>query len=154
MGILKTLLQSIYTRLNCILANVVLFRCVQCDRRYPCDHCTRRRRPEECTYNPSPASQAAPHTENRSHDEDISTDHETRSQGASGNYEPAGTGTSSDWSTSSNSRHAQGKYSLAELFGHVEYSGTNTLALVRKVSECLFPFSSGDEKLPYTAAPF
>lgn len=31
----------------------------QCDRQYPCNHCTKRRRPEECVYNSPPTDSAS-----------------------------------------------------------------------------------------------
>ncbi|KAF2806013.1 uncharacterized protein BDZ99DRAFT_395113 [Mytilinidion resinicola] len=101
----------------------------KCNRRYPCNHCTRRRQPEECTYHPSQASQA-PQTETRPH-EDVPMDHDAQSQDVSGNDEPVGA--SSDWSTRRNSTLGQGSDSLAELFGYVEHSESNTMALVRRL---------------------
>jgi hypothetical protein len=109
----------------------------QCNRHYPCNQCTRRRKPEDCIYHLLQASQA-PQTENRPL-ENTPADHDAQSQDASGhegNEEPAGL--SSECSTRRNSTVVQGseRDSLAELFGYVEHSESNTLALVRRVSAC------------------
>jgi hypothetical protein len=116
------------------VANVA-FWLAQCNRRYPCNHCTRRRQPEECIYRPLEASQA-PQTENHP-PEDTPADHDAQSQDTSGNDEPVGA--SSDWSTRRDSTVAQGSDSLAELFGYVEHSESNTMALVRRVSAFSLP---------------
>jgi hypothetical protein len=103
----------------------------QCDRRYPCNHCTRRRQPEDCIYHPSQASQA-PQTDNRP-PEDTAADHDVHLQDTSGNDEPVGV--SSDDSTRRRWTVAPESNSLAELFAYVEHSESNTMALVRRVSD-------------------
>ncbi|OCK74320.1 hypothetical protein K432DRAFT_386876 [Lepidopterella palustris CBS 459.81] len=114
----------------------------KCNRRYPCNHCTRRRRPEECAYYPSQALQVPIpplQTEDRRNEdrriedrrnEDLPANHDAQLQYASGN-EPVGA--LSDWNTRRNSTLNQGSDSLAELFGYFEDSESNTMALVRRL---------------------
>lgn len=111
------------------VANVA-FGLAQCNRHYPCNHCTRRRQPEECIYHPLQASET-PHAENRAPG-DAPPDHDAQSQDTRGNNEPVGA--SSDWSRRRDLTVAQGGDSLAELFGYFEHGESNTMALVRRVS--------------------
>ena len=78
-----------------------------------------------------------PQTEKRP-PEDIPADGDAQSRDTSGNNETVGA--SSDWSTSVPLTVVQESDSLAELFGYVEHSESNTMALVRRVRT--FPLTS------------
>ncbi|KAI9752219.1 MAG: hypothetical protein M4579_005722 [Chaenotheca gracillima] len=104
----------------------------KCNRRYPCNHCARRRRPEECAYYPSPALQAPSlplQTEERRQD-DLPVDNDASLQSIGGNE---AVGCSSDPQTRRNSTLSQRSDSLADLFGYFEDSESNTMALVRRL---------------------
>ncbi|KAI1407926.1 hypothetical protein F5Y13DRAFT_205604 [Hypoxylon sp. FL1857] len=102
----------------------------KCNRQYPCNHCTRRRRPELCSYYTSRQTQEAgppAHTENRAN-EDV------RPVGCQWVY-----GLDSEPSIASPTLDVieipqkTEPCSLVEVFGYLEDSASNTMALVRKL---------------------
>ena len=103
----------------------------QCNRQYPCNHCTRRRRPEECVYHmsqsiqePSPTSPVDGAVNGDGgkvwHQREQSTSHESLM--SLPNIDAKGTSI------------PQRQISLAASFGYFEDSESKTMALVRKVS--------------------
>ena len=108
------------------VAHVVVLR-VQCNRRYPCNQCTKRRQPEACIYQNSEASHQTPQTESRLHEHvPIAPLQEiTCSEGVAA---------SADWGKPNDPTPSCGSNSLGELFGYVQHSESNTLALILKVS--------------------
>ena len=98
----------------------------QCNRQYPCNHCARRRCPEECAYSPSTASQTSNCPEPRT--DEVRSDKERKSscpplslhKGTTTHASPIAPAVSSN-------------PPLAELFGYFADSDSNTLALIRKV---------------------
>ncbi|KAI0382392.1 hypothetical protein F5Y04DRAFT_45580 [Hypomontagnella monticulosa] len=94
----------------------------KCNREYPCSHCARRRRPEECAYYPSPASSHSANSP-ESRKEDIRSDNENITSRRS-------SGSAPDWNAYPG---CTSKTSLVDLFGYLEDSDSNTLALVRKL---------------------
>ncbi|KAF2490009.1 hypothetical protein BU16DRAFT_168514 [Lophium mytilinum] len=73
---------------------------------------------------------ATPQTDARSH-EVVPAYHDTQSQDTSSNDELVGSAL--DWRTKRISTLCQGNDALAEMFGYVEHSESNTLALVRRL---------------------
>lgn len=110
------------------LLNLFFSKKIQCDRRYPCDHCTKRRRPDECVYHAYPNNQDAaqplaqqsnvPNAEGRLEDQIFSS-------------------TSSGQSDISLSLPSRDLLPLTQSYGYLESSDSNTLALVRKVRHLL-----------------
>ncbi|KAI0013977.1 hypothetical protein F4779DRAFT_625068 [Xylariaceae sp. FL0662B] len=109
----------------------------KCSRGYPCDHCSRRRQPELCAYYPSDAAQ----TPNRPTRANNRQNEETGS--SEGQWEHGidrrASSTSSTSATSpilavdKASREKSQPSSLAEVFGYLEESKSNTLALVQRI---------------------
>ncbi|OCK76854.1 hypothetical protein K432DRAFT_334944 [Lepidopterella palustris CBS 459.81] len=99
----------------------------KCNRRYPCNQCTKRRQPEECIYYTSQASHQTPRTENRLH-EDV---HVEPPQEVTCSAEVVVA--SADWGKKKDQTLSRGSDSLAELFAYVEHSESNTLALILKM---------------------
>ena len=102
----------------------------QCNRRYPCNHCTHRRRPEKCAYYQAVQAASLP----------LQTD---QNQGVTmlRSDSQLGHEISHDLSTESpdpkemrSPKNNSGPSSLAESFGYFEDSNTNTVALLRRVS--------------------
>ena len=104
---------------------------IQCNRRYPCNHCTQRRRPEECAYYPSQVTHApSPPRQTDDHEnQDTRSGHHQREQSAGHESLASSTGLHTKGSSMDN----QGA-SLAESFGYFEDSECNTMALFRRVS--------------------
>ncbi|KAF2826266.1 hypothetical protein CC86DRAFT_350840 [Ophiobolus disseminans] len=98
----------------------------KCNRHYPCNHCTRRRRPEDCTYLQVSHVQQ---TESRPY-EDVSVVHDAQLQKHSGNNgtinAPPG------WSTRRDSTIDLESDSIGELYGYV-VSEANTMSLLRRL---------------------
>ncbi|KAI1310674.1 hypothetical protein F5Y03DRAFT_392120 [Xylaria venustula] len=113
----------------------------KCNRRYPCDHCTKRRRPEQCGYYPSQASKRA-----LRHLHVAGTDDSPeRAEFESSLAQTA----SADLATPSPKEKTQ-LSSVAELFGYSEGSKSNTLALVQRLGI----FAEGkDTSLPAEVIP-
>ncbi|OQE47076.1 hypothetical protein PENCOP_c001G00335 [Penicillium coprophilum] len=94
----------------------------RCDRQYPCNHCTRRRRPEECVYS-SPPVNAAPGPS-------VPTDYlETQPprpvESARSMQGTAVDGPETHW--------PRAHSALARSFGYFEDSNSNTMALLRNM---------------------
>ncbi|PVH99812.1 hypothetical protein DM02DRAFT_642767 [Periconia macrospinosa] len=100
----------------------------KCDRRYPCNHCMRRRRPEECVYNSPPATQfpnALPLvSEDRNHISESPQD----SKGQRGIEDSS---TLSFAPYNAEGRPYDQQSTLLEAFGYSEDSNSNTVALLK-----------------------
>lgn len=113
----------------------------QCNRRYPCNQCTRRRRPEECTYYPSQTTsvQAANPAEQITNSDGREEEHR-RNQFQMQSKHMVGHEAFNTLSSSLSISRVQGisetpaTASLAGVFGYFEDSESNTLALIRKLS--------------------
>lgn len=113
---------SVYTRLTGSL--------IQCDRQYPCNHCSHRRRPEQCAYYRAIQAASPPlQTNNRREDNAHSGDGQLKH---TDDHELI------DFSPKLKEIRRPINYpgfsSLAELFGYYEDSKSNTMALLRRVS--------------------
>ncbi|KAJ5602578.1 hypothetical protein N7537_005534, partial [Penicillium hordei] len=109
---------------NVVSERVILAICVnrkRCDRQYPCNNCTRRRRPEECVYD-------SPHV-NISCPSVLADQPETQPfrpvESARPMRETAVDDSEAHWSR----EHS----ALARSFGYFEDSNSNTLALLRRL---------------------
>ncbi|KAF3809598.1 putative transcription factor sol4 [Colletotrichum gloeosporioides] len=96
----------------------------KCNRRYPCNHCARRRRPEECAYYNSQALQAniSPVQTEARQNEDVPTAHDTRIQ--------QNCSSGSAQSITDQESRIDVADSIAEVFGYFEESESNTMAVV------------------------
>lgn len=104
---------------------------VKCNRRYPCSHCTQRRRPELCAYYQAVQVAGPPlqTTDNRREENMQSGDGQLKHRDDHQLIDSFPE--SEDTRSPSNN---PGTSSLAELFGYFEDSKSNTMALLRKVS--------------------
>ncbi|KAI1422484.1 hypothetical protein F5Y12DRAFT_762797 [Xylaria sp. FL1777] len=95
----------------------------KCNRQYPCDHCTKRRRPEQCTYYPSQATKEPghPRAADTHHDLSYRTSESSSAQSKYASIAPSFPKEKTELS------------SVAELFGYSEGSRSNTLALVQRL---------------------
>ncbi|KAI0459052.1 hypothetical protein F5B21DRAFT_457047 [Xylaria acuta] len=96
----------------------------KCNRRYPCDHCTRRRRPELCAYYPSQATLSPGRRDTLNSRDGLNC---LISQPSS--TLPTSVGLTSALFP----LETAGLSSVAELFGYCEGSKSNTLALVQRL---------------------
>ncbi|RYP58217.1 hypothetical protein DL769_009054 [Monosporascus sp. CRB-8-3] len=106
----------------------------QCNRQYPCNHCSRRRRPEQCAYNPTQATLAPspPQAQkNNIQDDDIPAGDSQREPRAE--RRPSASSSILDTIGSGSPKEGREPTSLAEVFGYFEDSKSNTIALVRKL---------------------
>ncbi|KAL4745606.1 hypothetical protein BDW72DRAFT_186415 [Aspergillus terricola var. indicus] len=103
----------------------------KCNRQYPCNHCTRRRRPEECLYSPSPAELLSSRTQpprNEAQDRLLRT-----AQPSSNQADPHEPGGPRSIVPDEARRHSNSPRSaLAQSFGYFEDSSCNTMALLRR----------------------
>lgn len=106
---------------------MTLARPAQCNRQYPCNHCARRRCPEECAYSPSAASQTSNCPERRT--EETRSDNERKVSRSSLNLNKSSTTYANPVTPAVSSSNSP----LAELFGYFVDNDSNTLALIRKV---------------------
>lgn len=116
-----------------VLANVAR---IQCNRRYPCNHCARRRRPEQCAYYPSQALQVA--NVANVPNSPVQADHTpVDGKRSGGSLEKHGDGHKNSSifpGLNESTGPTNGHLSLANHFGYFEESKSNTMALVRRVS--------------------
>lgn len=107
----------------------------QCNRRYPCNQCTKRRQPEACTYHTSQASHQtpAPQPDNRVR-EDVRIE-APQPDLVCGEVAASST----DWTKTKGRSLDRAGGSLAGMFAYVEHSESNTLALVLKVRHYTSP---------------
>lgn len=100
----------------------------QCNREYPCNHCTRRRRPEECVFSSEPTRNPL---HNALHPAKSLNEAQSQVQGAVpvDARLPKETHTLDEPDEHWSSQHS----ALAKSFGYFEDSNTNTMALLRKV---------------------
>lgn len=103
---------------------------MQCNRQYPCNHCTRRRRPEDCVYYPSDAPLARSGIRHENNEQNTSR---RRKDGA--NSVPCDV--LPDLKDINSPTNNASLLALAEVFGYSEDSHTNTWALLQKASRCL-----------------
>ncbi|KAI8944330.1 hypothetical protein F4801DRAFT_595034 [Xylaria longipes] len=96
----------------------------KCNRRYPCDHCTRRRRPELCAYYPSQAT-LSPGRRGAINSRD--------GLNCLTSQPPSALSTSVSLTSTPFPLEATELSSVAGLFGYCEGSKSNTLALVQKL---------------------
>ncbi|KAJ5821878.1 uncharacterized protein N7525_011162 [Penicillium rubens] len=93
----------------------------RCDRQYPCNHCTRRRRPEECVYGPPPVKVPScppvPADQSETQPRPVESARPTR--------ETPVDDSEAHWSR----EHS----ALARSFGYFEDSNSNTMALLRRL---------------------
>ncbi|KAL4787649.1 hypothetical protein BJX76DRAFT_345512 [Aspergillus varians] len=93
----------------------------KCNRQYPCNHCTRRRRPEECVYKSAPARPLAPETASRFSDNN--------------NAQPAKQAGVAERSPIAplyaEQRPSNQHAPVAKCFGYFEDSPSNTMALLQ-----------------------
>lgn len=103
----------------------------QCNRRYPCDHCTRRRRPEECVYNSLPVARFPNTLPLVSGDQSQSLEHpqDSREQ-----HSIEDTNTLSLGLYKAKDSLYPPRSTLLESFGYSEDSSSNTIALLKMVS--------------------
>lgn len=119
-----------------VLRSLANARPLQCDRQYPCNRCSRRRRPELCAYysfQPQapglpPHGLVTPPEKNR--DEDLI--HVAADGWEQDNIHEDELEEESS-ATPGTPRQRNGSTSLAEAFGYDGRSECNTMALVRKV---------------------
>ncbi|KAJ5152588.1 uncharacterized protein N7482_009066, partial [Penicillium canariense] len=104
-----------------------------CNRQYPCNHCTRRRRPEDCAYYPSEhiPSPNNPLLQTRSHHNEYDQ-RNARNRSVSLISFDAISELEKIKSPTSN---AMSSSSLTDVFGYSEDSQTNTVALLRMVEQ-------------------
>ncbi|KAJ6151654.1 hypothetical protein N7470_007251 [Penicillium chermesinum] len=99
----------------------------KCNREYPCNHCTRRRRPEECVYSAPPAEKAFQDTFRSEGAIDEAPgpflEHARPSSKTSGLHDGQ-----CYWSS-----HCSQHSTIAKSFGYFEDSNSNTMALLRGV---------------------
>ncbi|KAJ5201515.1 uncharacterized protein N7498_006178 [Penicillium cinerascens] len=104
----------------------------KCNRQYPCNHCTRRRRPEDCAYYPSedtqPPSNPLLQTRNRHNEYD-----QRSSQNR--NVSLFSFDTISELENMRSPTCSAMPSSLTDVFGYSEDSQSNTIALVRMVNQ-------------------
>lgn len=97
---------------------------LQCNREYPCNHCNRRRRPEECVYSSPPTEKASQNTFRPVGAIDEAPgpflEHAQPSRETPSLLEAQG-----HWSSQN--------FALAKSFGYFEDSNSNTMALLRRV---------------------
>ncbi|KAJ5909244.1 hypothetical protein N7495_001926 [Penicillium taxi] len=101
----------------------------KCNRQYPCNHCTRRRRPDDCAYYPSETPQpvnppAQANVQRNGSEQRSSTQPSVSANFVSRDPFP-------DLQSNQSPQIDLGSLSLAEVFGYSEDSHTNTLALLR-----------------------
>lgn len=131
---------------------------LQCNRQYPCDHCTRRRRPELCTYVSQPAQlegvaspgpgapsssqlplQDAATPEDASKSLQLEHAPEPPSEGQPDHgHSLQGTDDFTEWRPERSQGHPQ---TLAEVFGYFEDCESNILGLLRQVNSTSLPAS-------------
>ncbi|OQD89326.1 hypothetical protein PENSOL_c063G05503, partial [Penicillium solitum] len=92
-----------------------------CDRQYPCNHCTRRRRPEECVYGSPPVN--GPSRPSLPADQP-----ETQPPQPVGSARPMRETAVDDSEAHWSREHS----ALARSFGYFEDSNSNTMALLRQ----------------------
>ncbi|KAJ5197411.1 hypothetical protein N7449_007890 [Penicillium cf. viridicatum] len=93
----------------------------RCDRQYPCNHCTRRRRPEECVYGSPPVN--VPSCPSVPADQP-----ETQPP------RPVESARMRETAVDDSQAHWSGEHSaLARSFGYFEDSNSNTMALLRRL---------------------
>ena len=124
----------------------------KCDRQYPCNRCTKRRRPELCAYTSSSSSSSSSSTSAQPQMPSLP------GLAENGHHEDAGQIGANQWgyddaveaaqsSPTFTSRSTTSKQlestSLADIFGYYGDSKCNTMALVRKVSPLFFTSSVG-----------
>lgn len=103
---------------------------IQCNRRYPCNHCTQRRRPEQCAYYQATQAASRPLQTDNGQEEIMQSGDDQANRRDS--HESLGTlPDSRDIRSPTTSQEPS---SLAELFGYFEDSKSNTMALLRRVS--------------------
>ncbi|KAK0671956.1 hypothetical protein QBC41DRAFT_314842 [Cercophora samala] len=106
----------------------------KCNRQYPCNHCSRRRRPEQCAYNPTQATlpPSPPQTQkDQPQDDEIQTDDSQQESRA--DRRPSASSSIHDTIAWGGLKEGREPTSLAEVFGYFEHSKSNTIALVRKL---------------------
>ncbi|KAI0417790.1 hypothetical protein F5X98DRAFT_386851 [Xylaria grammica] len=96
----------------------------KCNRRYPCDHCTRRRRPELCAYYPSQATKAPGHFRAAERHDALNSQAPESSSARPAPVSIAAAPFPKEKAELS---------SVAEIFGYSEGSRSNTLALVQRL---------------------
>ncbi|KAH8728601.1 hypothetical protein GQ44DRAFT_608737 [Phaeosphaeriaceae sp. PMI808] len=118
----------------------------KCNRHYPCNHCSRRRRPEECAYYPAQALQAEPtvvrpKTAQGQVLEAQSAANPNEIQSAP--LEEPSDLVSTRWNRTTNTTLVsdQRNEPLFEVFGYFEYSESNTMALLRKARNLILGLS-------------
>ena len=103
----------------------------QCNRRYPCNHCTRRRRPEECVYTSPPVTQF-PSTLSL-----VNEGHNQASDHPQDSGEQPGIEDTNAFSVGLQYKDDGSSYdhrsTLLESFGYSEDSNSNTMALLKMV---------------------
>jgi len=115
--------------------NQPLMLFLQCNRQLPCNHCTRRRRTEQCTYSSGPPSQSQSRlqepqigdytqADKMAPSQQIDTDQTTEMEMSWMGLNRVSIEPKFQW------RHTG---SLSENFGYFEYSDSNTLGLLRRV---------------------
>ncbi|PCG93834.1 Hypothetical protein PENO1_081430 [Penicillium occitanis (nom. inval.)] len=106
----------------------------KCDRQYPCNHCTRRRRVEDCNYFTSEAIQQTDSSARRDETEQLRID--------------TASGLLSDLKIIKSPTNDPRPSSIAEVFGYSDDSHTNTLALLlRGESYYEEPLDGKDQEL-------
>ncbi|KAL4740431.1 hypothetical protein BDV11DRAFT_214426 [Aspergillus similis] len=103
----------------------------KCNRQYPCNHCTRRRRPEECLYSPSPVELLPSRTQpsrNEAQGRPLRTAQPSRDRADL--HEPGGP--RSMVPENAKRRSYSPRSALAQSFGYFEDSSCNTMALLRR----------------------
>ncbi|KAK4173763.1 hypothetical protein QBC36DRAFT_335109 [Triangularia setosa] len=106
----------------------------KCNRQYPCNHCSRRRRPEQCAYNPTHATlPPSPPQAQKDHlnDDEIQTD--DSQQDPQTERRSSASSSFPDTVCWGGLKEGREPTSLAEVFGYFEDSKSNTIALVRKL---------------------
>ncbi|RYP46455.1 hypothetical protein DL768_007325 [Monosporascus sp. mg162] len=99
----------------------------KCDRNYPCNRCTKRRRPDECAYHASQVNQDTSQTQRR---QDPVHNNLARSENTVGlTVDPSRASSEPDVPASFS---PQDLVALAERYGYFEDSESNTLAFIRK----------------------
>ncbi|KAA8651286.1 fungal specific transcription factor domain-containing protein [Aspergillus tanneri] len=99
----------------------------KCNRQYPCNHCTRRRRPEGCAYYPSEATQhGSPTLQTANRHED------TEQSGSRQSNDSLGTELSDNMSQLREIGNPTIS-SIAEIFGYSEDSKSNTMGLIQRL---------------------
>ncbi|KAL4909243.1 hypothetical protein BDW74DRAFT_146228 [Aspergillus multicolor] len=99
----------------------------KCNRQHPCNHCTRRRRPEECLYSSSSA-EPGPRADKA----------QDRLLGAAQSERSRVDESSSFALGETHGRSFSPRSALAQSFGYFEDSSCNTMALLRRVRSSFF----------------